>query len=232
MKPIIGIEGIIGCGKTTLAKELAKRLNYRLLEEPVESNHYLPLFYKEPKKYAFAMQIELLYRRYVMHQLACYESLNTDSPYDGIIMDRTLQGDWVFAQLHTEAGNIMPIMMETYNKTCDIMSAHMKEPMMIIYLDVNPEIALQRVMQRNRKSELETHVVSYNEYMDDFVKKPLLNIEYLIKLQSTYELMITQIQKKTHRWSYGVKTINTIKWDSDITEGGIKHVVETVLSRA
>ena len=43
--PIIWIEGIIGCGKTTLTEMLAAALKLRAIFEPVDSNPYLKLFY-------------------------------------------------------------------------------------------------------------------------------------------------------------------------------------------
>jgi deoxyadenosine/deoxycytidine kinase len=216
MRPIIGIEGIIGCGKSTLAEQISKELNFRLLSEPVESNHYLEIFYRNPKKYAFPMQIELLYRRYCMHQLACYESLNIDSPYNGVVMDRTLQGDWVFAQLHTEAGNIEPIMMETYNKTCDIMSSHMKEPTTIIFLDVKPEVAMERVLTRQRKSEL----------INDEKKENLLSLDYLFKLDKTYKKMLDLLESKNHRWSYGTKNIYRVNWNEHFSD--VKQILQLI----
>ena len=56
----ITVSGLIGVGKTTLSKELAEKLSYTILEEPVEDNPYLDLFYNDMKKYAFAIQIFFL----------------------------------------------------------------------------------------------------------------------------------------------------------------------------
>ena len=43
----IVVEGPIGCGKTSLARRLAQRLNATaLLEDPV-ANPFLPLFYRD-----------------------------------------------------------------------------------------------------------------------------------------------------------------------------------------
>jgi len=76
-RPLIWIEGIIGAGKSTFSREIASRLNLRLVEEPVETNPYLEKFYQDPKQYAFGMQVFLLHKRYAMQQLASYEA--TDS---------------------------------------------------------------------------------------------------------------------------------------------------------
>ena len=54
--PFIAIEGNIGAGKTTLAKKLSTHYKSSLLLEAYAENPYLELFYKEPKKYALAVE--------------------------------------------------------------------------------------------------------------------------------------------------------------------------------
>ena len=95
-RPVLWIEGNLGSGKSTFAKEIAQRLGLRLVEEPVETNPYLELFYAEPSKWAFAMQIFLLHKRYAMQQLASFEATGVGG-YNGAILDRSLAGDRVFA---------------------------------------------------------------------------------------------------------------------------------------
>ena len=63
----IAIEGNIGAGKTTLSKLLAKHLNARLVLEEFEENPFLSKFYKDPKRYAFSVEMAFLADRY--HQL-------------------------------------------------------------------------------------------------------------------------------------------------------------------
>ena len=46
-RPLIWVEGIIGAGKSTFSREIAKRLELRLIEEPVETNPYLEKFYQD-----------------------------------------------------------------------------------------------------------------------------------------------------------------------------------------
>ena len=64
----IGISGLIGAGKTTLAEALAKELNLPVFYEPVTNNEYLKDFYTDMKRYAFPMQIYLLNKRFKQQQ--------------------------------------------------------------------------------------------------------------------------------------------------------------------
>jgi deoxyadenosine/deoxycytidine kinase len=57
MQPLIIIEGNISAGKSTLTRELAEALNYRVFLEPTSTNPFLADFYRDPKKYALRMQV-------------------------------------------------------------------------------------------------------------------------------------------------------------------------------
>ena len=138
-KPIIWIEGVIGAGKTTLARTLGEALGMRVLEEPVDSNPYLTRFYKDPKRWAYPMQIHLMGVRYGMQQLAAYESVAGAS--NGVLLDRGLPGDRVFAHLHTlmpkneedKEKNISPLEWQTYQRWYDIMTCSLIPPALMSY---------------------------------------------------------------------------------------------------
>ncbi len=60
----IAIEGVIGVGKTTLARLLQARYSAGLLLEVVEDNPFLPRFYQDRERFAFQTQIFFLLSRY------------------------------------------------------------------------------------------------------------------------------------------------------------------------
>ena len=196
IKPIIWIDGIIGAGKTTLSKEIAKILNFRPLLESVDSNPYLADFYKDPKRWAFSMQIDLLLKRYAMHKLANMEAMSESSPFSGVVMDRGLAGDRVFAKIAYLAGNISELEWQTYNRAFDYLTYTLSPPNMLIYLDVDPKIAKARLEHRNRDAEKG------------------IPLDYFQKLHRGYLDIITEIQSGNAAWGRGVEVLK-IGWNTD-----------------
>lgn len=66
---MIVLAGTIGAGNSSLAEILATHFQSEAFYEPVEENEVLPLFYQDPEKYAFLLQI------YFFEQTLCeYQS--------------------------------------------------------------------------------------------------------------------------------------------------------------
>lgn len=87
----IAIEGVIGSGKTTVARLLAKETGAEFLGEAAESNPFLEQFYTDPCKYAFETELNFALIHY--HQLAHRR--------DGaVVTDFTLGKDLVFARMN------------------------------------------------------------------------------------------------------------------------------------
>lgn len=166
----IGISGIIGAGKTTLAEGLGKNLGLDVYYEPVEDNEYLEDFYQDIKRYSFPMQIYLLNKRFHQHQQIIWQG-------KGGVQDRTIYEDTVFARMFVEAGLMEKRDYETYLQLFKHMANFMKKPNVIIYLDVNPEIAIQRIHQRARNIEQG------------------IELDYLQRLYQEYEVFIEEISR-------------------------------------
>jgi deoxyadenosine/deoxycytidine kinase len=189
---LIWVEGIIGAGKTTVVKALADKIGYRALYEPVETNHYLAPFYDDPKRWAFPMQMDLLYKRYAMQQLAAFEAMGAGG-YPGAILDR------VFAGLHHAAGNFSDLEWNTYRTAYSALLGAVVQPSVLIYLDVPPDVALFRIQKRNRGAE---HAMT---------------IEYLQALHRGYELLMQEIGDGKHLWSRGMRIIH-MPWGESLEE--------------
>ena len=59
----IAVEGCIGVGKTTLARNIAQLFNYDMLLEQPEENPFLARFYQDPKSTALPTQLFFLFQR-------------------------------------------------------------------------------------------------------------------------------------------------------------------------
>jgi deoxyadenosine kinase len=157
----IGIAGLIGAGKSTLATALGELLDIPVYYEPVADNEYLADFYEDTAKYSFAMQIYLLNRRFQQHQEIIWRG-------GGGIQDRTIYEDAVFAKMLVNLKLMDDRDYRTYLSLFKHMSNFMCKPNLVIYLDVKPERSMERVKMRSRGVEsgitLEYLQALYNEY--------------------------------------------------------------------
>lgn len=193
LSPIVWVEGIIAAGKTTFAKEMADRLDLMFLAEPVEANPYLKIFYEDPKRWAWPMQMHLLHHRRGIKKAADF--LAATGSVNGVIIDRCIAGDRVFCKLHYNEGNIHELEWNTYNYCYQIMARDIQPPTVLLYLDVQPETAFARCEERNRGCE-----------------KGKVTIEYLRKLRDGYEELIDELQHGLAPWAHSVE-VNRFIWD-------------------
>mgnify|MGYP002634114005 FL=1 len=166
----IGIAGIIGAGKSTLAAALGQHLDLPVYYEPVADNEYLADFYRDTARYSFATQIYLLNRRFQQHQEIIWRG-------GGGVQDRTIYEDAVFAKMLSDIGLMEERDYRTYLQLFKHMSNFMCRPSLIVYLDVKPERSMERVQMRSRDVESG------------------ISLEYLTALSNEYESFIQHISK-------------------------------------
>ncbi len=210
--PVIIVDGIIGAGKSTLVQGLSKRLNLRPIYEPVNDNPYLEDFYRDPKRYAFDMQIHLLQRRYVMQRLAADEAAYRVD-YDGAIIDRGLTGDYVFAKLHMLAGNITENQWRTYVELYDKMCLDVRSPTLLVFLDVSPETALRRSNVRARNAEKS------------------MDIQYLRDLYAAYHELIFNLKSGKHWWGINTLDIWVRPWNEDNNPTDVDFLISDIAGK-
>jgi deoxyadenosine kinase len=166
----IGISGLIGAGKSTLATALGKRLNLPVYYEPVQDNEYLEDFYKDIKTHAFAMQVYLLNKRFSQQQVIIWQG-------KGGVQDRTIYEDSIFAKMLRDSGLMQDRDYKTYISLFQHMSNFMKKPNVIVHLDVSPEESMRRISMRNRGCESG------------------ITLEYLQNLKKAYDVFIFEISR-------------------------------------
>ena len=145
------LSGLIGVGKTTFTLELARCLGYQAVLEPVAENPYLADFYKCPDRWGYAMQEHLKSQRFRLHQDATW-GIQTDR-YKGVVMDRSIWEDTIFAEINRDLGHIESRKFDTYLRGFSDMSRFMAEPDLILYLEASPETCQKRVLGRDRPEE-------------------------------------------------------------------------------
>lgn len=147
----IVVEGLIGAGKTELSRSLAKLLDYYLLEEPVETNPFLSMFYVDPKRWGFSMQVNMLHTRLAMEKAGTY--MINAGVVPGIVLDRSLGGDTVFLEVNHQLGNICDEDRQLYLNLFETMKITCTYPDMVLFLDVPLDVLRRRIKERGRSFE-------------------------------------------------------------------------------
>jgi deoxyguanosine kinase len=168
----IAIEGAIGVGKTSLAKILANRFGWRLVQEEVGHNPFLERFYENARKFAFQTQLFFLLSRYRQQRELAQGNLFEK----GVISDYVLAKDKIFALVNLEDDEI-----SLYDSIYKLLAPTIPRPDLVIYLQARPEVLLSRVRKRGVEYErnisldyLKTLSDAYNEYFFHYNETPLL----------------------------------------------------------
>jgi deoxyadenosine kinase len=175
----IGIAGMIGAGKSTLATALGQHLGIDCYYEPVADNEYLADFYRDTERYSFAMQVYLLNRRFQQHQEIIWKGRSA-------VQDRTIYEDSIFAKMLADTGLMDPRDYRTYVQLFKHMSNFMCKPSVIVFLDVSPEASADRIAARSRDVErgiqldyLKALYDGYQEFVANISKViPVIRIDY------------------------------------------------------
>ena len=139
---LIGIAGIIGVGKTTLARNLAKRLRCKLLLEPYDKNPFLPQVYAGNKELALDSQLFFLTAR--TDQLNCRT----------LPAGRITITDYIFAKELIYAKRLLNRrQLDLYKRIYPPFAAKVTQPVLVIYMEDSPQKCLQRIHERNRPYE-------------------------------------------------------------------------------
>ncbi len=164
----IAIEGVIGVGKTTLARLLQPTFEAEILLEIFEENPFLSDFYGDRARYAFQTQIFFLLSRYHQQRRGVKEALEVN-PW--LISDYTFEKDRLFAEV-----NLAGDELEMYFKVHEALAEKITRPDLIVYLRADTDILMQRIAQRDRPYERKmesSYIATLNEtYESLFANHP------------------------------------------------------------
>jgi deoxyguanosine kinase len=159
----IAIEGVIGVGKTTLARVLQPAFQSALVLEVFEENPFLSDFYSDRQRYAFQTQIFFLLSRYYQQRRSVPEILKQGA---SLITDYTFTKDALFARI-----NLMGDELEMYYRVHDALAEKIPLPNLIVYLRADPDVLMQRIASRDRPYERNMereYINQLNQAYDDF----------------------------------------------------------------
>ncbi|HLF15053.1 MAG TPA: deoxynucleoside kinase [Bacteroidota bacterium] len=158
----IAIEGVIGSGKTSLAKKLGELLPAKLVLEKFEENPFLEKFYDDPDHYAFQTQMFFLLSRYKQQQ----ELLQADLFHRYLITDYIFEKDKIFAYL-----NLGDDELKLYETLLVSVERMVPTPDLVVYIQASVDRLMANIRKRGRpveKNISEEYIRDLNEAYNYF----------------------------------------------------------------
>lgn len=168
----IAIEGVIGAGKTSLAKKLAEKLSAKLVREEFEENPFLEKFYDDRKRHAFQTQMFFLINRFKQQEQFNQEDLFTEFVVSDYIFDK----DQIFAYL-----NLSGEELKLYESIFPLLKRDLRQFDLVIFLQASVDRLIYNIKKRNRSIEKNlsrTYIrelsEAYNNFFFKYNSTPLL----------------------------------------------------------
>jgi deoxyguanosine kinase len=163
----IAIEGVIGVGKTTLARLLQPRFNSEILLEVFEENPFLSDFYSDRQRYAFQTQIFFLLSRYRQQRHTVPEIIDSGK---SLISDYTFAKDALFARINLSGDEL-----QMYQRVHEALAEKITMPDLLVYLSASTNTLMQRIALRDRTYERNMergYIDTLNNTYQEFFSKP------------------------------------------------------------
>ena len=168
----IAIEGVIGSGKTSLARKLKDKLNAELLLEQFDANPFLEKFYSDRSRYAFQTQMFFLISRFKQQEELSQENLFRDY----IVSDYLFEKDRIFAYLNLNSEEL-----KLYESLYPLLARSLRKPDLVVFLQSSSDRLMHNIKNRNRKIEraltrsyIEDLSEAYNHFFFRYSNTPLL----------------------------------------------------------
>lgn len=173
---VIVIGGMIGAGKTSIAKLLGEELGSQVFFEEVDNNPLLELFYtadeqeEQEKRYPFLLQLTFLSSRFRSIKSALVDKNN--------VLDRSIYEDWYFTKVNHQLGRISELEFKIYEELLNNMMEELDElpkkaPDLMVYLHGSFEEIVRRIGTRGRDFEQDDSLMAYYKELwegyDDWV---------------------------------------------------------------
>jgi deoxyadenosine/deoxycytidine kinase len=191
------VEGPIGAGKTTLARRLAARLSADLLLEQPGENPFIARFYQDMARYALPTQLFFLFQRARM-----IEPLRQPDMFSRpAVADFLLDKDLLFARVTLSADEFA-----LYQKIYDALRPQAPAPDLVIYLQAQPAVLVERVKRRaaafERAGISEEYLAvlseSYARFFHHYEAAPVLTVNSenlnFVERDADFELLVSRVR--------------------------------------
>jgi deoxyguanosine kinase len=171
----VAIEGVIGVGKTTLARLLQSAFDADVLLEVFEENPFLSDFYGDRARYAFQTQIFFLLSRYHQQRRGVTEVVATGK---NLLSDYTFAKDALFARINLQGDEL-----EMYRRVHEALAEKIPLPDLLVYLRADTDVLMQRIALRDRTYERNMergYIDELNRAYDEFFTSPYDHTPVLI----------------------------------------------------
>lgn len=168
--PFITVEGPIGVGKTSLAKEISTHMQLHLLKEIVDENPFLGKFYENIEEWSFQTEMFFLCNRYKQLEDINIKYLSQRKP---VVADYHILKNLIFA-----SRSLKDAQYDKYMQIYRILTQDMPVPNVIVYLTASLETLQKRIAMRGREFE---------KNMDP---------NYLLQLTKDYETAMDAFKKE------------------------------------
>lgn len=191
----IAIDGVIGAGKTSLAKKLSEKLNAKLVLEEFEENPFLGKFYEDRKRYAFQTQMFFLVNRFKQQEQFNQEDLFTDY----VVSDYMFDKDQIFAYL-----NLSGEELKLYESVFPLLKRDLRQFDLVIFLQASVDRLIYNIKNRNRpieknitRSYIRELSEAYNNFFFKYNSTPLLIVNTtdidFVKKEEDFDELFKQI---------------------------------------
>ena len=170
----IAIEGVIGVGKTTLARLLQPAFNAEILLEIFEENPFLSDFYGDRERYAFQTQIFFLLSRYHQQHRKIPQILAQN---ETLLSDYTFAKDGLFARINLSGDEL-----DMYERVHEALAEKIRHPDLLVFLRAETQTLMDRIAMRDRPYERDMdsgYIAALGETYAEFFSKPYNNTPVL-----------------------------------------------------
>ena len=185
------IEGNIGVGKSSIAFKLAEELGGHFLPEEFEENPLLPLFYKEPDKFAFPVEFSFLLDRF-----------RQQKKWDNVLSNGIVVSDYYFEKcLYFAKLNLSSKDYPVFEEKFTTLNEEIRHPDLLVFIRLEIELLRKNIIKRNRHYEQsipDDYLMRLNQHYIEAINKvrkhKVLSFVLSNNEQSTYDCLFKELK--------------------------------------